>query len=164
MEDALTIYFNGEKYAGLILAAIALTAIVTAIVLFRANADLRSFAITLAVVATAEIGLGVGLYVRTGPQVERLAEQLRSEAAGVRAAETIRMTRVQRNFVVIEYVELCLIGVTAIAAFLLKVRPGPSGVALGLLINASLLLAFDLLAERRGDQYVTALARTNLSR
>ena len=68
------------------------------------------------------------------------------------------MARVQRNFVVIEYIELFIIVTTAVAAVYLKARPGPSGVLLGLLISASVLLAFDLIAERRGAEYVAELA------
>ena len=160
MHDALTIYFNGEKYAGLVLAGAAVAAIVIAIVMFRAAGEFRSFAITLGVLALAEIALGAGLYLRTGPQVAHLEEQLRSSAPSFHAAESARMARVQRNFVVIEYVELCLIVATAIAAVWLKSKAGASGVALGLLINASILLAFDVFAERRGAQYVTALVHT----
>lgn len=68
------------------------------------------------------------------------------------------MSRVQRNFVVIEYVELVIIVATAVAAVLLKTRPGAAGVALGLLISAAVLLAFDIVAERRGTAYLAAIA------
>jgi len=43
------------------------------------------------------------------------------------------------------------------AAWTLKHRIGLSGIALGLLINAALLLAFDLVAERRGAVYLAAI-------
>lgn len=45
------------------------------------------------------------------------------------------MARVQKNFVIIEYIELFIIVVTAAAAVSLKARPGLAGVALGLLIS-----------------------------
>jgi hypothetical protein len=68
MQDALTVYFDGEKYAGLLLAGIAGSVMIAAAIMFRSSAGLRSFAVTLGVLALAEIALGVGLYVRTGPQ------------------------------------------------------------------------------------------------
>jgi hypothetical protein len=68
MQDALTVYFDGEKYAGLLLAGIAGSVMIAAAIMFRSGAGLRSFAVTLGVLALAEIALGVGLYVRTGPQ------------------------------------------------------------------------------------------------
>jgi hypothetical protein len=165
MHDALATYFNGEKYAGLMLAGIVMVAIVAAGFLYRADVRLRPFAITLGLVALAEIALGIGLYARTGPQVRRLEEQLRSNEANFYAAEGARMARVQRNFVLVEYVELFVIITTAVAAVALKRRHGViSGVAIGLLINASILLAFDLLAERRGGEYLGALAERVNSR
>jgi len=158
MHDALTIYFDGEKNAGLFIAAIGAAMILAALILFRARADFRSFALTLAVVAVAEIALGVGLYLKTDPQVGRLRAQLESRPASFYTDEGARMARVQRNFVLIEYVELALIVVTAIAAVARKNNPMLTGVALGLLINAALLLAFDLIAERRGAVYLAAIA------
>jgi len=67
------------------------------------------------------------------------------------------MTRVQRNFVVIEYVEVAIIIVSAVVAVARENSHTVIGVALGLLINAALLLAFDLLAERRGAVYLTVI-------
>jgi hypothetical protein len=158
MQDALMVYFDGEKYAGLLLAGVAVAVMIAAVIMFRAGPGLRPFAVTLAAAALAEIVLGVGLYLRTGPQVRRLDEQLRSDAPNYYAAETARMTRVQRNFVVVEYVELFVIIAASVAAVSLKTRSGPAGVALGLLISASVLLAFDVFAERRGAEYLTAIA------
>ena len=74
MQDALMVYFNGEKYAGLMLAAIALAVILAATIMFRAGAAFRPFALTLGIVALAEIALSIGLYLRAGPQVSRLDE------------------------------------------------------------------------------------------
>ncbi|MEK6373712.1 MAG: hypothetical protein AABO58_13575 [Acidobacteriota bacterium] len=147
MHDSLMVYFDGEKYAGLFLAGLGLAVIAAAVLLFR----FRSFAITLIVLAVAEIALGVGLYLKTGPQVARLMAQTDY------ADEAVRMARVQRNFVVIEIVELAIIVICALVAVTQKGRVGVTGVALGLLIHAAILLAFDLLAERRGAVYLNAL-------
>jgi hypothetical protein len=159
MLDAMTVYFDGEKYAGLFLAGIAAVTLMAAVIMFRAGLNLRSFALTIGVLALAQIALGVGLYLRTGPQVSGLVEQLGRDAGAFRSAERVRMTRVQRNFVVIEYVELMAIIATALLAISQKARPGVSGVALGILINAAMLLAFDVIAERRGADYLAAIDR-----
>lgn len=57
----------------------------------------------------------------------------------------------------IELIELAIIIVSAVAAVILKSRSGVSGILLALLIHASLLLAFDLFAERRGATYLAAI-------
>lgn len=154
MHDALTIYFNGEKFAGLFIAGVGVVAIVAAAVLLR---GMRAFSITLIVVALIEIVIGVGLYLRTGPQVRRLEALLATDEAGVRVMENARITRVQRNFIPLEIAEVAIIVVSALAAFALKNRPAISGVALALLIHAVILLAFDLAAEKRGKVYWSAL-------
>ncbi|HEV8658173.1 MAG TPA: hypothetical protein VGS96_06060 [Thermoanaerobaculia bacterium] len=46
MNDALMIYFDGEKHAGLFLTGVGLAGIMAAAVLLRASSGLRSFAIT----------------------------------------------------------------------------------------------------------------------
>jgi hypothetical protein len=51
------------------------------------------------------------------------------------------MTRVQRNFVRVEYVELAVVLVCSVLAVILKARPSSAGVALGLLVNAAALLS-----------------------
>ena len=159
LQEAAAVYFTGEKSAGLMLAAIALVFAIAAILLVRIGPALRPFGLTVGAVAVAEIALGVGLYLRTGPQVRRLDEQLRVAPAAFQADESARMARVQRNFVVIEYVELVLIIVAAVAAVALKTRPAVAGVALGFLVHGSLLLTFDSFAEHRGADYLAALAR-----
>lgn len=67
------------------------------------------------------------------------------------------LVRVQRNFVVVQYIEVAVIVIAAITAFAQKSRFWVAGVALGLLLNAALLLAFDLVAERRGAAYLAAI-------
>src|SRR5262245_2415472 len=116
MHDAMTIYFNGEKNAGLFLAAIGIVMFVGAAVLLRARPDYRAFAMTLGLLAIIEIAIGAGLYLKPDPQVSRLRAHLDADAAAFYADEGARMTRVQRNFVAIEYVEIALVLVSAIVA------------------------------------------------
>ncbi len=157
MRDAILTYFAGEKHAALLLIAAGVVTAAAAAGLFPARWGLRSLAITLGVFAVLYLALGIGLHVRTGPQVGRLLQQLGSDAAAFGAEETARMAKVQRNFVLIEYVEVALAVVSVIAALAFKSRSVLVGVAVGLAINAAFLLAFDLVAERRGAVYLTAL-------
>jgi uncharacterized membrane protein SirB2 len=65
---------------------------------------------------------------------------------------------VQRNFLVIQYVEVAVIALAAIVALLQKNRFWVFAIALGLLLHGALVLAFDLVAERRGAAYLVALS------
>lgn len=157
MQDVLMTYFNGEKNGGLLLIGVGSLGMAAAVLFFQARWGLRPLAVTLGVLALAELALGVGLYLRTEPQVNDLIARLTSEPERFYSAEGARMVRVQRNFVVIEYVELAIIIASALIAVGQKNHQGVMGVALGLLINGAFLLAFDLLAERRGAVYLAAI-------
>lgn len=156
MHDVLLTYFNGEKNGGLLLIGIGVVGVAAA-VLFQARWGLRSFAVTLGVFALAEIALGLGLYLRTGPQVASLLRLLDTDVARFFSEEGARMVRVQRNFVVVQYAELAVIAIAAITAVAQKNRLWLSGIALGLLLHAAFLLAFDIVAERRGAAYLAAI-------
>lgn len=157
MAEAMLRYFDGEKHGGVLLVAVGLVGLAAAALFFQPRWNLRSLAWTLAVLAILEIALGAGLCLRTGPQVRALLAQLDEDRSGFFAAEGERMGRVQRTFVVVEWIELAVIVVAAAAAVAAKSRPALAGVALGLLLNASFLLAFDLVAERRGAKYLAAI-------
>jgi hypothetical protein len=141
IQDAIATYFEGEKNA----------------VLFPARLELRSLAITLLVFALLELAIGVGLYFKTGPQVDALLSQLNGDPAVFYAAERPRMTIVQRNFVRLEALWLFLIAGAAAIAVWQKRNVAVSGVALGVLVSIAVFLAFDIIAERRGSQYLGAL-------
>lgn len=83
------VYFDGEKNAGLLLAGIAVAVLIAAALMFRARLDLGSFAVTLGVLAIAQMALGVGLYLRTAPQVSGLVERLQSDAPGSPALRSV---------------------------------------------------------------------------
>jgi hypothetical protein len=157
MHGALSAYFDDEKNAGLMLAGIGLALLAGAGALFPARLGLRPFAITLAVFAALKLAIGIGLYVKTGPQVAALVEQLGRDANALFASETLRMLVVQRNFVWIESAWAVVIVASVAVASWKKEHPIASGIALGLLVGASLLLPFDRIAERRGKVYLDAL-------
>ena len=159
MRDVMLSYFAGEKQAALILIAAGAAALGSAAVMFSPRFELRPLALTLGVFALLFLAVGGGLSLRTDPQVEKLTAQLGSDPDAFFVAEAARMTRVQRSFVVIQYAEVVLIILSAVLAVALKHRPVVVGVAMGVAIGASFLLAFDLVAERRGATYLAALTR-----
>ncbi len=162
MHNALTIYFDGEKHAGLCLAGIGVIGLAAAALFFQARWNVRSLAITLGVMALVQIAIGVGLYLKTGPQVADLVARLGADAGRLYADEGARMAKVQRNFVILEYTWIALIAASAVVAVAMKARFRVTGVALGLLVNFAIILTFDLVAERRGAVYLAALRAQKL--
>lgn len=157
MRESIMAYFGGEKAGGLLIATYGLLTLVAAAVASAPRWELRPFAITLGVLGLVEVAGGLGLYLRTGPQVTQLLELLTTDRARVLAEEGARMARVQSNFVTLERVWVALWVLSALTAITQKHRPAPQGVALALLLHFSAVLAFDLVGERRGAVYVAAL-------
>jgi hypothetical protein len=159
MRVAILTYFAGEKSAGVLVALVGLLGLAAALFFSQPRWELRPLAVTLGVLALVEVALGVGLFLRTGPQVDQLLAQLASEAARFYTEEGARMAKVQRNFVTLERVWIGLVTAGSLVAVTQKHRPWISGIALGLLLNAAFLLAFDLVAERRGAIYLREIER-----
>lgn len=157
MNEAIAAYFSGEKNGGLVLAGVGVAMLITAIVLFPARLELRSLAITVGVWSLLQLGIGIGLFLKTDAQVGALQSQLATSKETMTSTELPRMEKVQKNFVVLEMVWVAMIIVGAIVAWRMKESSTASGIALGILINASVLLAFDIVAERRGAIYLAAL-------
>lgn len=159
MKDAILTYFQGEKHGGLAAAAVGFVSLVAAGLLStpRAGAELRPFAVALAVLGLLELAVGIGLFAKTGPQIAELLARLESEPAAFYAAEGARMAKVQKNFVTLEVVWCVVLAGGSIAAVLAKRSPTPSGIAAALVLTAGFFLTFDLVAERRGAIYYAAL-------
>ncbi len=154
MNEAIAAYFGGEKSGGLVLAIAGAVMLVTAIVFFPAKFELRSFAITAGVWSLLQLGIGIGLFVKTDSQVAALQA---AERAAMVATEVPRMEKVQRNFVIIEVVWVVMIIGGALIGWRMKENVTASGIALAFVINAGVLLAFDVVAERRGATYLAQL-------
>lgn len=157
VQNAVLEYFAGEKGAGLLVALVGALALAAAVVLFQPRWELRPLAIVLGVMGLLELGVGLGLVVRTGPQVERLTALLGADAPRFLAEESARMARVQATFTVLAYTWSALILLSVGAAFTQKGRPAIWSASLGVLLHAAFFLVFDQVAERRGAAYLRAL-------
>jgi hypothetical protein len=94
MQAALTTYFDGEKNAGLLITGIGVAALVLAAVFLQPRWGLRSFAVTLAVIALAEIAIGVGLYLRGATYLNEIRTRSAALAAPASASPAdIQATR-----------------------------------------------------------------------
>jgi hypothetical protein len=162
LAEAVAMYFDGEKLAGVVLAFIGSVALAAGWWLRRGEADYRGMFWPVVLIGALQFAVGVGLYARTDPQVAELRNTLRREPEALRAREVTRMQRVQRSFVWIEVVEVVLLAVGVALALATKARPVPWGIGMGLVLQASVMLVFDLTAERRGAEYLAHLRNAPL--
>lgn len=151
-------YFDGEKQGALWCLGLGLVAMATTLWLWRSSGPFRAMAIPLALIGLVQLGIGVGLLARTDGQVATLRRQLAGSPGPARDQELGRMERVNRSFRVIELVEAVLIAGGVILALTLRGRTA-AAVGMGLLVQAAVMLVFDLFAEHRALVYTDWLRR-----
>lgn len=158
MVKDMTDYFVGEKQESVLFMLATLMALGLAVWLWTNGHRLRFMALPLVVVALMQLVVGVIIFARTDAQLARLNTQLTSEPAQFKQAETERMQTVMANFKLYKTVELALLLVgVCLIAFLSK-WDAPTGIGIGLVVQAGFTLALDLFAEARGEGYLKALA------
>lgn len=150
----LLTYFISEKQAGLLVAVLGVTSAALAAYLWFSGSLFRTMAWPLVIVGCIQIAVGSGLLIRTDSQVARLEEGLRSSSQPTVNSELARMVEVNRSFTVIKIVEivLLLLGLALALAFTSR-HPASASVGMGLLVEAAVMLVFDLFAEQRAAVY-----------
>jgi hypothetical protein len=97
------------------------------------------------------------IVLRTASDISRVNTAVeRNDRDGVQK-EAARMEKVMASFRVVIIVEIVLIIASVIILFVMKHQLLGKGIAAGLLIQAGFFLAFDLLAQSRGKEYVHLL-------
>jgi hypothetical protein len=163
LATALTTYFSAEKQAMLPIIVIGLVATVAAGWLTFGAGALRGMAIPLGLIGLLELGVGVAVYARTDSQVAALDDQRARDAQAMITAESTRMAGVMNAFTIIKIVEVVLIALGAGLAWSLSRSDFWFAFGVGLVVQATVMLVFDLFAERRAGPYVEALAHASPS-
>lgn len=154
-------YFEGETRESFAFMGFGAAALGAGLPLFVLHGDVgRPLSIPLMAVGLVELVLGIGLWVRTPAQVERLSAQLHDDPAGYQEAERKRMRAVMGGFQLYRAIELTLATTGVFMAGLgwVKGEPTVLGVGVGLGLQAVVLLALDHFAEGRGNRYAALLA------
>ncbi len=159
MQAELVRYFAAEKQESLFFVAAGLAALVAAALLLRGSGPYRAMAWPLAAVAAVQLAVGGTVLLRTDRQVAALEARLAADPAGFRDVEAARMERVMGGFRLYKAVEIALLAAGIGLALAFPRRQGPHAAGIGLLIQAALMLVLDLFAEKRGRDYLDAIAR-----
>jgi hypothetical protein len=157
MLKPLSIYFTAEKQESAIFVLVGIVAIAVGAWLWVNGHRLKSMAFPLISIALIQIVVGANVYLRTDTQLAELTQQSVSAPAMFKAAESERMEIVMKNFSVYKLIELALlvIGIVLIAFF--QRSDLATGIGAGLVMQSALMLVFDMFAEARGEDYLTAI-------
>lgn len=150
----LMLYFEAEKQAAVLIGSLGVIAGIFAAYLWVTASSFKAMAWPLILIGLAEIAIGVGLFIRTDPQVARLQEGFKVNPQATVQTEVARMTKVNRSFKVIEVIEVVVILVGIFLALFFRSRNlAFASVGMGLFLQAAVLLVFDLFAEHRALVY-----------
>ena len=156
---AIITYFKAEKRESLLFMALGFAAIAASVYLWRTGSPWRGMAYPLIAIALIQIVVGSTVYFRTDAQVLGLHRLLASDPGAYRAAELPRMETVRRSFNLYKGIEIALLVLGVAGYFFFRERQTLFAVSLGLMLQSALMLALDLVAERRADVYMDHVRR-----
>lgn len=154
MHAGLITYFSGEKRESLLFLLVGAAAIAASVILWKAASPYRGMTYPLIAIALIQLVVGGTVYVRTDGQVRALHKQLAGDPPAYAAAELSRMATVQRSFKIYKGIEIALLALGIAGSFVFRERETLYAASIGLILQSALMLALDLVAERRADVYV----------
>ncbi|MBN8222394.1 MAG: hypothetical protein J0L53_15840 [Spirochaetes bacterium] len=156
MRDAMRTYFEKEKTAALIGMGGAIAAGGTGGYLVT-QGDLAK-GIGYSLIGIGAIGLVVGgsVYLRTDSQLAKLEKQLETTPREYKTFEGARMERVITQFTILKIAELSIFagGVATTVVGTTQKAELTTGIGIGLMLDAALLLLFDYFADARAQVYM----------
>jgi hypothetical protein len=158
-EDAIARYFAAERRGAAVFLALGLAALAASALLWTSSGTYRGMVPPLFALGLIEVMVGATVYLRTPRQVAALRARLDTDEGEARREELERMRRVMAGFRVYRAIELVLLtgGLTLLMLFPRRHHLYAAG--LGCVVQGSVMLVLDRLAERRGGDYTAALAR-----
>lgn len=159
MHAALITYFSGEKRESLLFLMVGGAAIAVSVYFWATGNPQRAMGYPLVAVALIQLGVGWTVWSRTDRQVKDLHALLAKDPKAFVGAEIPRMEKVRTSFQLYKWIEILLLTAGAIGMLLWRDRPTVHAITLGLALQASLMLVFDLMAERRADAYVEQIRK-----
>jgi len=157
MQEQMVRYFSEEKAESWLFILVGVVALGASVWLLRTGSAYRGMAYPLIAVGLIQIVVGGSVAFRTDAQVAALTAQLASSPSAFQLAEVPRMEVVMRNFALYKGVEIALLLVGVALTYAFRQKELVYGIGVGLVMQASLMLVLDLFAERRGDEYLSAL-------
>jgi hypothetical protein len=157
------VYFTEERIESLFFIIIgSITLLLSALFLFIIKYSLfKGIAIPLLMIGLIQLTVGINVYNRSPKDIERVTNFIKHEPGKIQTEELPRMEKVMNNFTIYKWIEIILIVASIILLIIFYSSPQTywKGLALGLLIQAIIMLSLDVLAEKRGQIYMEKLQK-----
>lgn len=150
-------YFRAEKDAGLYLLVIGGFFLLLGLGIWASRSRIRAMAIPLATIAVLELIVGATMYLRTDQRIDTITGLYYSDRTAYQQRETARMESVMSGFRIYKIIEVAAIvtGLAMLAVY--RKRSAFAAAGVGLVVQAGVLLVFDLIASQRAQIYLEAL-------
>ncbi len=151
-------YFNAERNESIVFILVGLIAIILGIyfLIKSENSLLKGMSYPLIAIALIQIIVGITIFLRTPSDFEKAQRNLENKSE-IKAIEIPRMAKVMQLFSLLKKIEIALIIIGIILFFVFKNNLLLKGIAIGLVIQASIMLTMDLIAEKRAKIYLNHL-------
>jgi hypothetical protein len=157
MQRAMRAYFAAAKRGAAVFLVAGLISIAASAVLWVSPTRLRGMVAPLAAIGLLQVAAGATVLARTHRRSTRLRGLLAADPARCRREEQERMRRARIWFRIFKAVEMVVL-TAGLTLMLLFPRPHPAYAAgLACVLQGSVTLVLDRLAERRAEDYAAAL-------
>lgn len=159
--DFIKTYFTEEKIESLLFIIIGIIAIISALVFwFIIKYSLyNGMAYPLLIVGLIQLTVGSMVYLKSDKDIERVEYYVNHEPNSITSIELPRMKTVMKNFTIYKIIEIILLACGLVLFFYTKISSIHfwKGLGLGLILQTSIMLSLDIIAEKRGNHYSTQL-------
>lgn len=159
MKQSIEAYFQSEKSESVLFLALGVLALgMAGWFLLSAKPEFyRGMAWPLLLVGIIQLVVGGTVYVRSPKDIKVVTEMTETAPDKIKSVEIPRMETVMKNFVIYRYTEIALM-ILGLALILMNKDVNYwKGMGAGLLAQATLMLAADYFAEKRGKVYLQQL-------
>ena len=157
--EPVTQYFKEEKKESVFFILIGLLSVLVSLFFLFVRDEAYFAGISYAIISIGLVQLVVGttILLRSDIDIVRVNHFIERERKSIRDYEIPRMEQVMKNFVIYCWVEIGLIILGFLLFLNFDTKTMGKGLGLGLVIQSSIMLFLDFLAEKRGKEYISFL-------
>ncbi len=156
-------YFTEERIESLFFIIIGIIAIALALIFLGIikYSFFKGLAFPLLFIGIIQIIVGFNIYNRSPKDIIRVEQMINANPRQLQISEIPRMETVLASFTVYKWIEIILIATSIflIVRFYKSQQTFWKGLGLGVLIQASLMLCLDTIAEQRAEMYLQFLLK-----
>lgn len=159
--DFIKTYFTEEKIESLFFITLGIisTTLAFFFIFIIKYSFYKGFAYPILIVGIIQLIVGTTVSMRSPKDLIRVNKTIKFEPQKIQTEELPRMEKVMSNFTIYKWIEIILIvaSIILLIVYYSSQQTFWKGLALGLLIQTSIMLSLDGLAERRSQIYIEKL-------